>query len=66
MKLHPSDERVLATLTETPEGLTSRQLAVMLGYTPRTVRQAVHRLRQAGHRIGADRVFRVRSPKEQP
>lgn len=60
MKLHPSDTAVLDALLEHPNGLTSNQLAAMLNITPRTARQAVYKLRLAGHRIGADRVFRAR------
>ena len=48
MKLHPSAERVLATLTDTPDGLPSRQLAVMLRYTPRPVLHPSHPLPPAG------------------
>jgi DNA-binding IclR family transcriptional regulator len=61
MKLHPSDLAVLDLLEKNENGLTCRQLSAVLGYTERTCRQAVHRLRQAGYRIGADRVFRVRT-----
>lgn len=62
MKLHPSDLAVLDLLEKNDGGLTCHQLAAVLGYTPRTCRQAVHRLRLAGHRVGADRVFRLRKP----
>lgn len=56
MKLHPSDLAVLDALDKN-DGLTSAQLSVITGYTPRTVRQCVYRLRQAGYRVGAGRVL---------
>lgn len=64
MTLHPSDQAVLQALEDHGNGLTSNQMAAMLGYTPRTVRQAVYRLRKVGYRIGADRVFRIRKNKD--
>lgn len=61
MKLHPSDVAVLEALENT-DGLTSAQLSIITGYTRRTVRQCTYRLRKAGHRVIADRVFRLRKP----
>lgn len=58
--LHPCDHAVLRALEDSSDGLTSAQLSVITGYSPKTVRQCVYKLRRSGHRIGADRVFRVR------
>lgn len=60
-QLVPSDYVILDLLSKHPDGLTNKQLAVMTGYTPHTIRQAVYKLRLAGYRIGADRVFRLRT-----
>lgn len=59
MKLHPSDLAVLEALDKS-DGLTSAQLSVVTGYTQHTVRQCTYRLRKAGYRVMADRVFRLR------
>ena len=62
MVLHPCDYRVLHFLeVHSVNGLTNKQLEVLTGYTPRTIRQAVYKLRQAGYRVKADRVFRISS-----
>ena len=61
MKLHPSDLAVLEALDKS-DGLTCHQLAVITGYAVKTCRQATYRLRKAGYRVMADRVFRLRKP----
>lgn len=58
--MSPAQSAVLGALAKHPDGLTSRQIAAMTGYAVRTVRQTIFSLRKTGHRIGADRVFRVR------
>lgn len=63
-KLCPCDYQVLEALEAHPDGLTCHQLAVVTKLSVRTCRQAVYKLRKAGHRIGADRVFRVRQSRD--
>lgn len=60
--MSPAQRAVLDALAQHPDGLTSTQIAAITKYTVRTVRQTIFDLRKAGHRIGADRVFRVRRP----
>lgn len=63
MDLYPSDYKVLDALQANPtHGLTTPQLAALTGLTERTVRQATYRLRKAGYRVRADRVFRYHGP----
>lgn len=64
IKLPPYCLKIRDLLEQHTEGLTNSQMAVLTGYTPHAIRQAVYLLRRAGIRVRADRVFRLRRPTD--